>query len=106
MSFLIGPASGALVAGGVYYGFSNLIQTRTQQLSTDLHIQSVRLVETPNVIQAPPPAASRIPEKTFSTLLQTKWNEQIEGVFNWARESDKRAVELARKMLYGLPEDK
>ncbi|KAK7463476.1 hypothetical protein VKT23_006825 [Stygiomarasmius scandens] len=98
--------AGLLVGGGVYYGFSNLIQTRTRQLSNELHIQSVRLVETPNVIQAPPPAASRIPEKPFLSLLEAKWNEQIEGLYNWARESDRHVVEWGRKVLYGTPENK
>ncbi|THV07294.1 hypothetical protein K435DRAFT_772649, partial [Dendrothele bispora CBS 962.96] len=95
-----------LVAGGVYYGFSNLIQTRTKQLSTDLHIQSVRLVETPNVVQAPPSAASRIPEKPFLSMLEAKWNDQIETVFNWARDSDKNIVEWGRRVLYGTPGNK
>ncbi|KAF8957528.1 hypothetical protein BDZ97DRAFT_104269 [Flammula alnicola] len=55
MSFLVGPVSGALVAGGVYYGFSNLIQTRTEQHIKDLHALSVRLVETPNWYKHRPP---------------------------------------------------
>ncbi|KAH9834751.1 uncharacterized protein C8Q71DRAFT_766217 [Rhodofomes roseus] len=36
MSFLVGPISGALAAGGVYYGFSTMIQTRTEQHRTDV----------------------------------------------------------------------
>jgi altered-inheritance-of-mitochondria protein 5 len=31
MSFLLGTTAGALVAGGVYYGFSNLVHGRTVQ---------------------------------------------------------------------------
>ncbi|KAJ7748404.1 hypothetical protein B0H16DRAFT_1725595 [Mycena metata] len=50
MSFVLGPVSGALVAGGLYYGYSNMMQIR-------LHKLSVRLVETPALIMAPPSAA-------------------------------------------------
>ncbi|KAL0573361.1 hypothetical protein V5O48_008604 [Marasmius crinis-equi] len=101
MSFLIGPVSGALVAGGVYYGFSNLIQTRTKQISIDLHIQSVRLVETPTLVQAPPSAASRVVEKPFLAIVQAKWNEELEGVFRWCRDVDTRVVDWGRRTVYG-----
>ncbi|KAJ8072285.1 hypothetical protein PM082_015844 [Marasmius tenuissimus] len=102
MSFLIGPVSGALVAGGVYYGFSNLIQTRTRQISTDLHIQSIRLTETPTIIHdAPRSAASRVAEKPFTALLQAKWNQEMEGLFRWCRDADRRVVEWGRRTVYG-----
>ncbi|GLB39736.1 putative component of the MICOS complex, a large protein complex of the mitochondrial inner membrane that plays crucial roles in the maintenance of crista junctions, inner membrane architecture, and formation of contact sites to the outer membrane [Lyophyllum shimeji] len=81
MSFLIGPVSGALVAGGIYYGFSNLIHTRTDQLSKDLQTLSARLIEHPTLVQAPPPAAARITHHPFSSLLKDKWNQEIAKLF-------------------------
>ncbi|KAI3607343.1 hypothetical protein WG66_004846 [Moniliophthora roreri] len=99
MSFLVGPVSGALVAGGVYYGFSNLIQSR-------LHVQSVRLVETPTFVHAPPPAAARVAEKPFWALIQARWNQEVEGIFRWCRDADRRVVDWGRRVAYGLPEDK
>ncbi|KAE9399776.1 hypothetical protein BT96DRAFT_939199 [Gymnopus androsaceus JB14] len=92
MSFLLGPVSGALVAGGVYYGFSNLIQARTRQLSTDLHIQSTLLLHssTPAWIDTyPSPAASRIATRPFVSMVQASWNEQLEKAFVWVGEADK-----------------
>ncbi|KAK0202542.1 hypothetical protein DFS33DRAFT_1341027 [Desarmillaria ectypa] len=101
MSFLLGPVSGALVAGGVYYGFSNLIQSRTEQHHKDLHQLSVRLVETPNVVIAPPSAASRIAHRPFASLIHETWNGEVDAVYHWVRTSDKRLQEWGRKLLYG-----
>ncbi|KAJ3785940.1 hypothetical protein GGU10DRAFT_375340 [Lentinula aff. detonsa] len=98
MSFLLGPVSGALVAGGVYFGFSNLIQARTKELSTDLHIQSTLLLHSPTpswISTYPSPAASRIEHKPFLSLLQAKWNEQVEKAFVWASQSDKHVSDAA-----------
>ncbi|PBK99735.1 hypothetical protein ARMGADRAFT_918707 [Armillaria gallica] len=100
MSFLVGPVSGALVAGGVYYGFSNLIQSR-QQHRKDLHQLSVRLVETPSVVIAPPSAASRIAHKPFASVIHETWNGEVGAVYHWVRTSDKRLQEWGRKLLYG-----
>ncbi|KAJ3967934.1 hypothetical protein EV361DRAFT_928351 [Lentinula raphanica] len=98
MSFLLGPVSGALVAGGIYYGFSNLIQTRTKQLSTDLHIQSTLLLHSPTpawISTYPSPAASRIERKPFLSLVQAGWNEQLEKTFVWAGQADKHVSNAA-----------
>ncbi|KAF9075635.1 hypothetical protein BDP27DRAFT_1315400 [Rhodocollybia butyracea] len=96
MSFLGSVFSGALVAGGIYYGFSNLIQTRTQQLSKDLHIQSTLLNRAPTptwISTYPSPAASRIEHKPFLSLMQGSWNEHMEKAFVWAGEVDKHVVD-------------
>ncbi|KAJ3844322.1 hypothetical protein F5878DRAFT_136583 [Lentinula raphanica] len=95
MSFLLGPVSGALVAGGIYYGFSNLIQTRTKQLSTD---QSTLLLHSPTpawISTYPSPAASRIERKPFLSLVQAGWNEQLEKTFVWAGQADKHVSNAA-----------
>ncbi|KAF8902534.1 hypothetical protein CPB84DRAFT_1645003, partial [Gymnopilus junonius] len=101
MSFLLGPLSGALVAGGVYYGFSNLIRTRTQQHITDLHNLSVRLVETPTLVPAPDPAATRVKPHAFSAELKSRWNEQIAALFTNVHSLDRTAVEWGKSLVYG-----
>ncbi|KAG7445027.1 uncharacterized protein BT62DRAFT_933442 [Guyanagaster necrorhizus] len=101
MSFLVGPVSGALVAGGVYYGFSNLIQSRTEQHRKDLHQLCVRLVETPSIVIAPPSAASRIAARPFSSFVHEKWNGEVDAAYHWVRTADKRVQEWGRKLLYG-----
>ncbi|EJF59874.1 hypothetical protein DICSQDRAFT_156037 [Dichomitus squalens LYAD-421 SS1] len=101
MSFLVGAASGALVAGGVYYGFSAMITTRTQHHQADLHRLSERLVNAAADIPAPVPASQRIPDRTFVTALQSQWNSQIETVFRGARQLDRSIIEWGRKTLYG-----
>ncbi|KJA23903.1 hypothetical protein HYPSUDRAFT_137230 [Hypholoma sublateritium FD-334 SS-4] len=105
MSFLVGPISGALVAGGVYYGFSNLMQTRTEQHIKDMHALSVRLVETPTLVQAPPSAATRIRPHPLATEIKSKWNDEVAGLFLGFQNLDKRAVEWGRSLLYGPPDD-
>ncbi|KAJ7748423.1 hypothetical protein B0H16DRAFT_906983 [Mycena metata] len=101
MSFLLGPVSGALVAGGLYYGYSNMMQIRTQTHITDLHKLSVRLVETPALIMAPPSAATRVTPRPFSTLLQSRWNQEVASLFAGMREWDTRAQEWGKRLLYG-----
>ncbi|KAJ3561884.1 hypothetical protein NP233_g9920 [Leucocoprinus birnbaumii] len=117
----VGPVAGALVAGGVYYGFSNLIQTRTEQLRTEsndgtpyfafpgphfmisysLHVLSSRLVDSPTLANAPPSAASRITSKPWATYAESRWNQEIAYLFAGFHEWDRRASEWGRKVLYG-----
>ncbi|KAI0634571.1 hypothetical protein C8Q77DRAFT_1055426 [Trametes polyzona] len=101
MSFLVGTASGALVAGGVYYGLSSMISTRTQQHRVDLHHLSERLVNASSDIPAPTPAAARIPHRPFVSMLQNGWNNQIEALFRSTRDLDQQVMDWARKTLYG-----
>ncbi|KAJ7048287.1 hypothetical protein C8F01DRAFT_1192566 [Mycena amicta] len=101
MSFLLGPVSGALVAGGLYYGYSTVMQARTEQHRRDLHAISVRLVTTPALIAAPPPAASRIAPDTFSAVLKERWNAEIGGLVSGMRGLEERAVRRASSMLDG-----
>ncbi|KAJ7451986.1 hypothetical protein FB451DRAFT_1283349 [Mycena latifolia] len=103
MSFLLGPVSGALVAGGLYYGYSNMIQTRTEQHKRDLHTLSVRLVETPALIMAPPSAATRITPRPFSALVQARWNQEVASLFAGMGEWDTRVQDWGKKLLYGRP---
>ncbi|KAH9944923.1 hypothetical protein B0H21DRAFT_694243 [Amylocystis lapponica] len=101
MSFLVGPVSGALVAGGVYYGFSTMIHSRTQQHRLDLHRLSERLLDAPSDIPAPIPASQRITYHPFSSMLKSQWNAQVETVFRAAGEWDQRVMGWSRRLLYG-----
>ncbi|KAH9848103.1 hypothetical protein C2E23DRAFT_740146 [Lenzites betulinus] len=101
MSFLVGTASGALVAGGVYYGLSSMISTRAQQHRVDLHRLSERMVNASSDIPAPTPAAARIPQRPFLSMLQNSWNNQVEALFRRSGDLDQQVVDWARKTLYG-----
>ncbi|KAI0704189.1 hypothetical protein C8T65DRAFT_654161 [Cerioporus squamosus] len=101
MSFLVGTVSGALVAGGVYYGFSSMMNTRTQRHRADMHHLSERLVNAAADIPAPIPAAQRIPERPFMSMLQDSWNNQIEALFRRTGELDQQVVDWGRRTLYG-----
>ncbi|PFH50867.1 hypothetical protein AMATHDRAFT_144082 [Amanita thiersii Skay4041] len=101
MSFLVGPVSGALVAGGVYYGFSNLIQTRTQQHKKDLHTLSKRLTESAALTNAPPPAAARVQHSPFMSMVHSKWNQEIEYLFRGFHSWEQRLQDWSRNLLYG-----
>ncbi|KAJ7895152.1 hypothetical protein B0H14DRAFT_2334021, partial [Mycena olivaceomarginata] len=98
---LLGPVSGALVAGGLYYGYSNLMQARTQKHIQDLHTLSVRLVETPALIMAPPSAATRVTPRPFSTLVQSRWNQDVASLYAGLRDWDTRAQEWGKRLFYG-----
>jgi len=104
MSVFIGPMSGALVAGGVYYGISSLIRIRTEQQRKDLHLLSARLVETPTLVKAPPTAASRISHQPFVSTLKGRWNDEIHNLFAGFSSWEQNAREYSRRLLYGNPE--
>ncbi|KAL9709240.1 hypothetical protein Ac2012v2_007594 [Leucoagaricus gongylophorus] len=98
---LVGSVAGALVAGGVYYGFSNLIQTRTDQLHRDMHVLSFRLADSPTLINAPSSAASRIIHHPRSIDFESRWNQEVAHLFNRVISWDQRISEWGRKVLYG-----
>ncbi|KAJ6619249.1 hypothetical protein B0H10DRAFT_1793943, partial [Mycena sp. CBHHK59/15] len=98
--FLLGPLSGALVAGGFYYGYSNMIQTRTEAHRRDLHTLSVRLVATPALIVAPPSAATRITPRPLTTLVQSRWNQEVAALFAGLGAWDTRAQQWGKRLLY------
>ncbi|KAF8173717.1 hypothetical protein BJ912DRAFT_1147739 [Pholiota molesta] len=99
MSFLLGPVSGAVVAGGIYYGFSNLMQTRTEQHIKDLHALSVRSSKHPPSASTPTRCS---PHPTTPFLPRSSRN----GTRNsrcLPRDPEPRqsAVEWGRSLLYG-----
>jgi len=74
--------------------------TKLNLYSVSLHALSVRLVETPTFIEAPPSAATRIKPPTFTSEVKSQWKE-VATVFRGFHELDKRAVEWGRSLLYG-----
>ncbi|KZT24088.1 hypothetical protein NEOLEDRAFT_1135626 [Neolentinus lepideus HHB14362 ss-1] len=101
MSFLSGTLSGALVAGGLYYGFSNLIQTRTKAHNADLHTLSQRLLNPLPASDVPPTAAERIHRDAFSAQLKDRWNQEIGGLFKTSREWAVKGADWGKRTLYG-----
>ncbi|KAG6810438.1 hypothetical protein H0H92_011857 [Tricholoma furcatifolium] len=67
----------------------------------NLHSLSVRLVETPTLVQAPPSAATRITHSPFTSMLKAKWNQEVENLFTGAANLDQRALEVGKKLMYG-----
>lgn len=74
--------------------------------SDSLHALSVRLVETPTLVQAPTSAAARIKPHPLVSEMKSKWNDEIEGLFRGVHNLDKRAVEWGKSLLYGPDENK
>ncbi|KAF8480073.1 hypothetical protein DFH94DRAFT_459432 [Russula ochroleuca] len=101
MSFVIGPLSGALVAGGIYYGFSNLVESRTNRHREDLHTLSKRLITPPAEYDPPPPAAARIVMKPFMEVIKQSWNDKVGGIYALTRKEGERASSWGRRVLYG-----
>jgi len=102
MSVLVGTLSGVLVAGGVYYGFSNMMHTRTELHRRDLNALSSKMsVPLPATMDAPPPAAERIAHSPMKALLKSRWNEQVEGLVKSAGSLEQNMSEWSRKWLYG-----
>ncbi|KAH9171803.1 hypothetical protein EDB89DRAFT_1968725 [Lactarius sanguifluus] len=101
MSFLIGPVSGALVASGIYYGFSNLIESRTIQHRDNLHALSQKLVTPPSEHDTPPTAAARVVKKPLTALVKQGWNEKVSELYALTGRGGDRASSWGREVLYG-----
>ncbi|KAI0826017.1 hypothetical protein BC629DRAFT_1586875 [Irpex lacteus] len=101
MSFLLGPVSGALVAGGVYYGFSTLIHSRTLKHQIDLHNLSTRLLDSSAITTAPLPAVERIQHRPFVSQVKSQWNNQVETLFRGISDINRKAGEWTKRTLYG-----
>ncbi|OCH91192.1 hypothetical protein OBBRIDRAFT_792595 [Obba rivulosa] len=107
MSFVLGTISGTLAAGGVYYGFSNLISRRTEMHRADLHHISRRLLEVPVDIGAPPAASDRIVHHPFTSLMKEQWNAAIGSAFSGARELEQELSRWGNALISrGFPGDK
>jgi altered-inheritance-of-mitochondria protein 5 len=66
-----------------------------------LKVLSVRLTETPSLVQAPPSAATRITHHPFTSQLHARWNQEVDYLFTGFREWDRRAQDWGKKLLYG-----
>ncbi|KAF5325071.1 hypothetical protein D9619_009899 [Psilocybe cf. subviscida] len=87
----------------VYYGFSNLMQTRTEQHIRDLRALSVRLVDTPTLVLAPTSAAARIKPHPLASEVKAQWNDHVSALFTGVANLDKTAVRWGQSLLYGPP---
>ncbi|KLO18952.1 hypothetical protein SCHPADRAFT_899286 [Schizopora paradoxa] len=103
MSRLIGTVSGALVAGGVYYAFSNMIQARTQKHTAEMHALSTALLSPPSSIPATPTAAERVNRSPTKSYMQGRWNEEIRGLLKIAGNMETNVAAWSRRWLYGGP---
>ncbi|KAF8351986.1 hypothetical protein F5887DRAFT_933364 [Amanita rubescens] len=101
MSFLVGPLSGALVAGGAYYGLSNMIQSRTQQHQKDLRELNTRITDSVALVNAPPSAAARIERRPFASLVESRWNREVETLFRGFYSWDNRLQQWCKDVFYG-----
>ncbi|KAI0340277.1 hypothetical protein BDW22DRAFT_1334357 [Trametopsis cervina] len=101
MSFLLGPVSGALVAGGVYFGFKTMIQERTERHRADLHVLSTRLADASAAAPTTLPAALRIEHRPLLSAVKSQWNTQVETVFRGIGDLNKKAVNWSKQTLYG-----
>ncbi|KAF8215109.1 hypothetical protein K438DRAFT_1800730 [Mycena galopus ATCC 62051] len=55
----------------------------------------------PALIMAPPFAATRVTPRPFSTLIQSRRNQEIALLYAGLRDWDTRAQEWGKRLLYG-----
>lgn len=48
-----------------------------------------------------PTASDRITQRPFSTLVQSRWNQQVDTLFKTVAEWDGHAAVWVRRILYG-----
>ena len=70
------------------------------KLSPSLHALSRRF-EVDSTQLATPTASDRIAQRPFSTLVQSRWNQQIDVLFKSVAGWDKHAAAWVRQVLYG-----
>lgn len=66
-----------------------------------IHNLSERIASAPTTIPSPPPASTRITHRPLTSLVQSKWNEEVAGLFGTIYQWEQRATELGKKVLYG-----
>jgi len=80
-------------------------QSLTKMFPTcSLHALSVRLVDTPTLVQAPPSAAARITPHPLASEVKAQWNHEIAVLFKGFQNLDRSAMEWGRSLLYGPSE--
>ncbi|KAG8923795.1 hypothetical protein FRC02_010913 [Tulasnella sp. 418] len=80
MSFFIGPITGGLVAGAVYYSFSYSIETRTKDLQA--RFQNLNHQLNQPAVHGDPPAVNRVVYSPFREMLKRRWNEEVAAGFS------------------------
>jgi altered-inheritance-of-mitochondria protein 5 len=63
------------------------------------------MVETPNLVQAPPSAATRLKPHPISAEVKAHWNREVEALYRGFQNLDERLVGWGRSVkLYGPSE--
>lgn len=81
-------------------GCLQLFQAPNCQFLRSLHALSHRF-EVDSARLTTPTASDRITQRPFSTLVKSRWNQQVDVLFESAAEWDKRAAAWTRQVLYG-----
>ena len=66
-----------------------------------MHHLSAKLVDASALTAAPPPAAARIEQRPFATLMKSQWNAQVATLFQGVGDLRHRAIDWTRQTLYG-----
>jgi len=94
----VGVVSGAVVAGGLYYAFSNSIQSQTLKSRAQLQSLSQQL-------QSPlPPTPQTVSNRqhvnqTFKGLLKQRWNEGLTTMFIRIHEWDRKVEDWGKSLI-------
>jgi len=76
------------------------VQASDHQFLPSLHALSHRF-EVDSAQLTTPTASDRITQRPFSTLVQSRWNQQVDVLFKSVTEWDRRAAAWVRQVLYG-----
>ena len=63
-----------------------------------LHVLSVRMVETPMLVQAPPSAATRVKPHPISTEIKAQWNREIEALYRGFQNLDQSLTRWGKSL--------
>ncbi|KAF8718463.1 hypothetical protein AX14_011817 [Amanita brunnescens Koide BX004] len=66
-----------------------------------LHELNTRITDSVTLVNAPPPAAARIEHRPFASLLESRWNRELETLFRGFHSWDTRLQDWCRDALYG-----
>ncbi|KAG8992946.1 hypothetical protein FRB94_011167 [Tulasnella sp. JGI-2019a] len=81
MSFLLGSVTGGVVAGAVYYSFSQSFESKTRRLQNELRDLTVELAAP--TIPTPVPAARKIAYSPFRETLKEQWNQELSNIVHF-----------------------
>ena len=76
------------------------VEDSNHEFLSSLHALSHRFEVDPTRLTTPT-ASDRIAQRPFSTLIQSRWNQQVGVLFKSVAEWDKRATAWVGQVLYG-----